>query len=1451
MKKVIYILLLFTVNNVFSQKPVISSADNLVNPLTGDFNYSIPIVSVPGPNGENVSVTLNYSAGIKVHQPASWVGLGWSLNPGEISRSANGYPDDWNGIDISSTKKKGSSAIQNKTKKVYGPLYFKDIENPKSTDQYNMDIGFANIKPSGMAEFPNYDNFNVSGPGLNGQMRAHLFDNGFFMRDPYWISGAGTFSYRLPIKQTEPFEQGVVFRFIDDLDGSLEYNTDDSLVYSVSNQDGEYIEDVVYKAAESVHGARYVEMFTNKDISDGIANESGFMECYVNGVVLDRSSFNPHEIGAFKITNTDGTVYHYSLPVYSSYNNKQFSIDKQTGDVTDSFLEIVNQPSYVISWKLTAITGPYFKDINNNNIVDVSDQGYWVTYNYGLWTEEFEWVNPRYGYSQNNTRGTTIDDFINVRFEHQASVTNGVSEDYYLNSIQTVSHTACFLKGIRNDEHSTANKPSLYLKKVLLVRNEDVNSVLSGSMGLQNISFDLTECNSDIWHEGMYNPNFKDKVLNATEFTHDYSLAPSYFTNISNNIVSQAINSNGTQLFEKINSFNGLGGKLSLKSLKQFSNKYSSLTPQYTFDYQYNPSFDADKVDYWGYYKSDYVLGSSRYVSNKSKDDIKAWSLSKINSPTGAELSIFYESDDFVKERDGNRLRNPLLIFQTYTPEISSDNKVTYDLSFQDQALLFGSTFIESKCQLYMEDKIYSYSYETKSPIYDGSYSYETNLKDFGLIYQKATKKGGGLRVNNIQLKESSSDDVYKVEYAYEGGISDMEVDGITISNQNGYMRAFLPDNMSALLRNDVLYKKVSRSYKNLDGYVKIKEVFDFNVSANLQFGLKAHFSFDPGCAEFIPNHLRTIPFGTMRSWVNPPHTNIGTHDDFGIFHPINEYDENSLPSLVLAILMKTEDGNQTLSYDDDYTLEDLIFENGIECPYGSNHTCHKVEGNLNHPIINQFSPLSFKAENNMSDKTLMYGKLLSKTVLGENDLFISQTKYNYDQTYQKTRETFSKDIQQARFNDPFIYTKTTFKNSYFRPVLKSITKISKKGVEHISFSDRDIHTSEPKKITNSLTLKTTTSKKVYELSGFEQLGSKKDDISNKNILTTSAQEHSYFGSEEVIVSANESKWHTSHPFISHNGNYAIKKSKSMLLPQYNKVYNGKAQDQWDELSRITLRDDYLNSLEEYDLLIDRFSSKKFGYKDNYQTYWATNSNYLSSTHSSFESVRPIERNPTKKYQTKGGGIATSSVPLQMLFEGDVKGSENRFAATNQLKAHTGSHMLRISEDLNIYTIPRLSEEIKGKEVQIGFENGRTYWVGIWLHQNSHASAKMRVDFSGANSQLISKTDPNNIQVGDWILLRTKIKVPKNYNPNLGDEINVILETEDLAYFDDFMIHPIDADVSAKVYDPQTGRVLCQLNGEGFYTRMEYDGLGRQTAIFQETLNGVKKLKSFTYHVTE
>src|SRR5215831_8575906 len=67
---------------------------DMVNMQTGDFTYNIPLLEVPGPEG-GYPLSLSYHAGIQPNQDASWVGLGWTLNPGAISRFVNGYPDDW------------------------------------------------------------------------------------------------------------------------------------------------------------------------------------------------------------------------------------------------------------------------------------------------------------------------------------------------------------------------------------------------------------------------------------------------------------------------------------------------------------------------------------------------------------------------------------------------------------------------------------------------------------------------------------------------------------------------------------------------------------------------------------------------------------------------------------------------------------------------------------------------------------------------------------------------------------------------------------------------------------------------------------------------------------------------------------------------------------------------------------------------------------------------------------------------------------------------------------------------------------------------------------------------------------------------------------------------------------------------------------------------------------
>ncbi len=70
------------------------TSNNLVDPNTGNFTYSIPLLDVPGPEG-GYPVALSYHSGISHEQEATWVGLGWSLNAGAINRVVRGIPDDY------------------------------------------------------------------------------------------------------------------------------------------------------------------------------------------------------------------------------------------------------------------------------------------------------------------------------------------------------------------------------------------------------------------------------------------------------------------------------------------------------------------------------------------------------------------------------------------------------------------------------------------------------------------------------------------------------------------------------------------------------------------------------------------------------------------------------------------------------------------------------------------------------------------------------------------------------------------------------------------------------------------------------------------------------------------------------------------------------------------------------------------------------------------------------------------------------------------------------------------------------------------------------------------------------------------------------------------------------------------------------------------------------------
>jgi hypothetical protein len=75
-----------------------SDSSDMVDLFTGDFKYNIPLFEVDG-----YPINLIYNAGITMDQEASWVGLGWNINPGAITRTVRGLPDDFKGDAITRT----------------------------------------------------------------------------------------------------------------------------------------------------------------------------------------------------------------------------------------------------------------------------------------------------------------------------------------------------------------------------------------------------------------------------------------------------------------------------------------------------------------------------------------------------------------------------------------------------------------------------------------------------------------------------------------------------------------------------------------------------------------------------------------------------------------------------------------------------------------------------------------------------------------------------------------------------------------------------------------------------------------------------------------------------------------------------------------------------------------------------------------------------------------------------------------------------------------------------------------------------------------------------------------------------------------------------------------------------------------------------------------------------
>lgn len=384
---------------------------------------------------------------------------------------------------------------------------------------------------------------------------------------------------------------------------------------------------------------QHIEYFTKKELQGKSLSSKG----------------KDHHIHKIEVRNSDGNLYSYALPVYNTYHiDASFSVESPSEGESDSHAYGYNKkvveydagldnslnnnkgqenyftstsiPAYSHSHMLTSIQSADYVDVDGNDKVSEQDFGFWVKFAYDK-VQDYKWRFP-YGENEANyARGN----YSNIK-DDKASYSYGTKDLYYLDTVETNTHIAIFEKGYRKDG--------------LGVKGEDGGRGTTAQKLLKKISL---YSKSDKEYDKSDPSCFARMIpIKEVHFVYDYSLCkklPSN-NNASPNLPHELRNE---------------GGKLTLKKIyfTHLNNDKGSLTP-YEFDYSSsNPDYQTLEVDRWGNFQNDvfnenYVDnpysnqdGSTTGITNRNSD-ISSWNLTKIKLPSGAEINVEYESDDYL-----------------------------------------------------------------------------------------------------------------------------------------------------------------------------------------------------------------------------------------------------------------------------------------------------------------------------------------------------------------------------------------------------------------------------------------------------------------------------------------------------------------------------------------------------------------------------------------------------------------------------------------------------------------------------------------------------------------------------------------------------------------------------------------------------------------------------------
>jgi len=539
------------------------------------------------------------------------------------------------------------------------------------------------------------------GPGIDVGKGTSALNVSKWTRD-WTILGSPSLPPDLPGFKSENSteDEPMFFRFNNDLGGEWgDVHDDKAFQASISSANLPTLsaEQSTYNVGGKRSGrSSYIGYNLNSEMMSGsVPSVSAYSRIKEINTMAGRSLSDRGDlIGEIAVFNESGSQYNYGLPVYSrseksmNHSVKGLSIPSNylaypSSLSTDVQIGEEKTMPYASTYLLTEILTPDYVDhgvitalaVDGEDGASPDDAGGYTRFNYksiynSTDTDWYDWRAPYTGLLYN--RGSMSDPL-----DDTGGYSEGEKEIYYLNTIETKTHVAIFYTSTRTDSYeapanaysSSATRGTKALErldKIELWTIQDFQRNANGNLVRTAQGSPVLTVSSTI------------KPVKTVYFQYDYSLSQS----LQNSSGTSGANGKLTlkRVYTQYNGIDKSNGTDVRISPYEFSYAYPDYST-YPADYKsgglydvsggysaldpaadQNPSYDKFSSDAWGNYQEK-VNGLDRFTNmrpwvdqrqkaNANHFDPAAWHLKKISLPSGGQIHIQYEQDDYSYVQD-------------------------------------------------------------------------------------------------------------------------------------------------------------------------------------------------------------------------------------------------------------------------------------------------------------------------------------------------------------------------------------------------------------------------------------------------------------------------------------------------------------------------------------------------------------------------------------------------------------------------------------------------------------------------------------------------------------------------------------------------------------------------------------------------------------------------------